>query len=439
MGRSKEELKKAACEAIDKNKEKIIAFGDSIFAEPELGYKEVKTSKKFQTLLDELGFDHQDNVALTGVISNHKGKESKLKVALMGELDAVIVPAHPCADAQTGAAHACGHHCMLAGLAGVAYALHDTDIMEELSGDIALMAVPSEEFVELEYRNKLREEGKISFLGGKQEFVKLGVMDDVDVMVMQHTQSTHDKTIKANAGSHANGFVGKLVKYTGKEAHAGGAPFDGINALNAAEIGLMAIHAQRETFRDEDHIRVHPIITKGGDLVNIVPSDVRIETYVRGARVEAILDASQKVNRSLEAGAYAVGAQCEITELPGYLPVVCHEPLAELMYKNLCQLIGDEKVECISGSSGGSTDAGDISHLLPTVHAYIGGAIGGAHCPDFAIEDKELAYITAAKALIMTAIDLLADGAETGIAVKESFKPVMTKEEYLRDWGHIEA
>ena len=169
---------------------------------------------------------------------------------------------------------------------------------------------------------------------------------------------------------------------------------------------MAAIHAQRETFRDEDHIRVHPIITKGGDLVNIVPSDVRIETYVRGARVEAILDASRKVNRALEAGAYAVGAQCEITELPGYLPVVTHQPLAELMYENLCVLVGKEHTECISASSGGSTDAGDISHLLPTVHAYIGGAKGGAHCPDYFIEDKDMAYIVSAQGPDHDAIDL---------------------------------
>ena len=199
MGRTKEELKEAACRAIDAHRDDIIAFGDSIFAEPELGYKEVKTSEKFQKLLDSLGFAHQDHVALTGVIANFKGKESKMKVALMGELDAVVVPAHPCADPSTGAAHACGHHCMMASLAGVAYALHDAGIMEDLAGDIALMAVPSEEFVELEYRNRLREEGKIAFLGGKQEFIRLGAMDDVDVMVMQHTQSTSGEQIKANA------------------------------------------------------------------------------------------------------------------------------------------------------------------------------------------------------------------------------------------------
>lgn len=438
MARTKEELKKAAIEAIDKHRDEIIAYGMDVFQEPELGYKEFKSAKKFQDFLDQIGFEHTDNVAITGVLSNQKGKDHKLKIAVMGELDAVLVPGHPFADPTTAAAHACGHCCMQAALTGVAWAIKEANLMEDLDGDIEIMAVPAEEFVELEYRNQLREEGKISFLGGKQEFIKLGVMDDVDIMVMQHTLSTSEKDIKANAGGSANGFVGKLVRYTGKEAHAGGAPFDGINALNAADIGLMAIHAQRETFKDEDHIRVHPIITKGGDLVNIVPADVRIETYVRGANVEAILDASKKVNRAFEAGAYAVGAQVDITELPGYLPVVVDDELAQVMYENLCDLIGEEHVQKYSPGSGGSTDAGDISHFMPTVHAYIGGAKGGAHCPDFEIEDQEMAFVTSAKALICTVIDLLADGAEKGLEIKKNFKPRMTKEEYQKEWGHLE-
>jgi len=107
------------------------------------------------------------------------------------------------------------------------------------------------------------------------------------------------------------------------------------------------------------------------------------------------------------------------------------------MCNNLGEIIGHDRVEQVAGSSGGSTDAGDISHLMPTVHAYIGGAKGGAHCPDYEIEDKEMAYITSAKALIMTAIDLLAEGAETGLEIKAGFKPALTKEAYLRDWGHL--
>lgn len=436
--RSKEELKQAACEAIDRNRDKIFTFADSIFNEPELGFKEVKTAAKFCSLLDELGFSYRDNVAVTGVIADQKGRESKMKVALMGEMDAILVPDHPCHDPETGAAHACGHHCMMAALAGVAYAIHDAGLMADLSGDISLMAVPGEEFVELEFRNQLREEGKITFLSGKQEFIRLGVMDDVDAMIMQHIYSAGDQPVYAMAGNYTIGFVGKLVRYIGKASHAGVAPYDGINALNAAEIGLAAIHAQRETFRDEDHIRVHPIITKGGDLVNTVPADVRLETYVRGSSMKAIVDANAKVNRALEAGAYAVGASCRITELPGYLPVHHHAPLDEVVYENLCNLFGEEHTECISLWDGGSTDAGNISQLLPTVHAYIAASKGGMHGKDYEIIDKETAYLTTAKALITSAIDLLADEAERGLAMKESFRAPMTKEEYLKNWGHLD-
>ncbi len=435
MARSKEELKRDACQAIDKNREAIFSFADSIFQEPELGYREVKTADKFTHVLKTLGYSYRDHLAITGVVSRQKGRNSMMNVALMGEMDAILVPGHPQCNPDTGAAHACGHHCMMAGLAGAAYAIRDACLMEELDGDISLMAVPGEEFVELEYRNRLREEGKISFLSGKQEFIALGLMDDVDALIMQHIYSAGDSPVHAMAGNHTGGFVGKLIQYTGKAAHAGTEPFNGINALNAAEIGLAAIHAQRETFRDEDHIRVHPIITKGGDLVNVVPADVRLETYVRGETMDAILKASEKVNRALKAGAYAVGASCRITELPGYLPVRHHLPLDQVVYENLCSLFGRDHAECISSWDGGYTDAGNISHLLPVVHAYIAASKGGMHCEDYEIIDKETAYLTTAKLMIMSAIDLLADGAQKGLDVTRGFTPAMTKEDYLSQWG----
>lgn len=437
---TKQELKKIACEAIDKNRDKIIALGNSIFAEPELGYKEVKTAAKIKAIFDELGYEYTDKVAITGIVAPRKGKESKMKVAVMGEMDAVVAPGHRCANKETGAAHSCGHNAMCASLVGVAYALAGTGVMDHLSGDIVLMAVPAEEYVEIEYRNGLKEAGKIHFLGGKQEFIKLGVMDDIDAMIMQHTTTpaagSNECAIVANG---SNGFVGKLIRYVGKEAHAGGAPHLGINALNAANIGLMAVGAQRETFKDEDHIRVHPIMTKGGDLVNVVPADVRLETYVRGANVEAIMDASAKVSRAFKAGGDAVGAKTIITDLPGYLPQITDPVLIDLMYNNIASIVGEDKVLKTRGSGGGSTDAGDVGHLMPTIHSYFVGASGIGHSESYEIADDEIAYILPAKALAMTAIDLLADGAEVGLEMKKNFKPAMTKQSYLRDWGHLDV
>ena len=433
----KQELKALACQIIDEHHDQIMALGDSIFAEPETGWKEFKTAEKIKKVFTELGFPTKDKQCITGVIAQVKGKENKLKVAVMGELDALGLPESPYADPQTGAAHMCGHHCMIAALSGVAYALHDGRIAGALSGDVALMAVPAEEFIEIGYRNQLRREGKIKMFGGKQEFIYRGLLDDIDMMVMQHTTPTEgeqETPVKANVGGISNGFVSKEVCYIGKASHAGGAPEKGINALNAAKIGLVAIDAQRETFRDEDHIRVHPIITKGGDTVNIVPADVRLETYVRGASIDAILDASAKVNRALKAGGYAVGAETKIDEIPGYLPMDPCPAMQDLMYANLTALLGKDHVARHIPFNGGSTDAADVAALMPVVHAYVGGAAGRAHTKDYHIVDKELAYITAAKALIMTVIDLLADGAIKGLAIKYGFKPAMTKQEYIDKW-----
>jgi amidohydrolase len=436
--KTKDQLKESAWKAIDDNKDKIIAFGDSIYKEPELGYKEFKTAEKIKTLFDELKYEYKDKIARTGVITNLKGKQSKYKVAVMAELDAVVVPGHEDACSTTGAAHACGHHCMMASLAGVAYALKDTGIMNELDGDISLMAVPAEEAVELEFRNALRQKGEISFLGGKQEFIKLGALDDVDFMIMQHIKKKTDDSL-VDISSACNGFVSKLVQYIGKESHAGGAPHEGINALNAAILGLIAIHAQRETFKSEDNIRVHPIITKGGTLVNVVPDDVRIETYVRGANATAILDASGKVDRALKSGGDAIGAKTKIIDIPGYMPFNFSNELIDVAYDNAVKLCGVKYVnKWGAGFGGGSTDAGDVSQIIPTVHIYMSGASGNLHTEEFCVGDKEHAYLTAAKALVAIAIDLLYDNCSIGENVKKNFKQQLTKEQYLKDWGKIE-
>ena len=429
-----QELKKRACEAIDKNRDKIIAIGDSIFAEPELGYKEFKTAEKVKKAFDEMGFKYQDGVAVTGVIAPVKGKQSLAKISIMGELDAVVAPEHRCADPETGGAHSCGHNAMIASLVGVGYALAGTGIMEELDGDISLMAVPAEEYVEIEYRNQLREEGKISLLGGKQEFVKLGVMDDIDIMIMQHTGVRKEGDPKAVVGGGSNGFTGKLIKYIGKAAHSGGAPHLGINALNAANLGLQAIAMQRETFQDKDHVRVHPIITKGGDLVNVVPDDVRIETYVRAANFDAIMDACMKVDRALKAGADAVGAEVVIQDLPGYMPTVLNYELMDVIHENMKEVLGEEHVQYEKTAGTGSTDQGDISQMMPSSHPTFNGAKGVGHSKDYEIDDKEVAYIAPAKILVMTAIDLLYGGAEKALEIKKNFKPELTKEEYLKKW-----
>lgn len=430
---TKEQLKAQVTANIDANKDRIIAIGEQIFSNPELGFKEVKTSQLVKDTLDELKIPHQDGLAITGVKGNLKGRKSDVRVMVMGELDAVVCPLHPYADLKTGAAHSCGHNSQIATMLGSAFGL--APVADLLDGDVAFVAVPAEEYVELEFRQRLKDEGKIFFFGGKQEFIRLGVLDDIDMGMMIHSHANQtDRKFLIDCDS--SGFIGKLIRFTGKEAHAGARPFDGINALNAAALSLLAVNSQRETFREKDRIRIHPIITKGGDLVNIVPADVRMETYVRGTNLEGILDASDKVNRSLKGCAYAIGAEVDIEELPGYLPLIQDPSISKLFADNSIGLLG-ENANIYGEEVMGSTDAGDISSVMPFVHMSTGGYTGDAHSKDFAITDKEMAYVLPAKAMAMTVIDLLWNDAEEAKRIKATTTPKMSKESYLDFWNRF--
>jgi amidohydrolase len=435
---NKEHLKKRVSDAIDRRAKEIIALGDHIFSHPELGYKEKLAAEQVEEKFRELNLDYRKGLAITGLKARIPGKQHHLSVAVLGELDAVVCHDHPHADPVTGAAHSCGHNAQTAMMVGVAMGLVDSGVMQELDGDVVVMAVPAEEYVELDYRQKLRQEGKIKFLGGKQELIYLGEFDDVDMAMMCHSESdTPGKIVRVpGPGVGSNGFIGKTIRYIGKEAHAGGAPHQGINALNAAMLGFMGVHANRETFKDEDAIRVHPIITKGGDLVNIVPADVRIETYVRGRSIEAVMAAGEKVNRALQAGAMAVGAEVQIDEIPGYLPLFNDQNMAAMFRENAVRLLGESGVERAAIMSG-STDMGDITHIMPGIHPTIGGVAGRAHARDYKMVDPEMAYVVPAKIMAMTVIDLLHDGAKEGLRIKREFQPRMTKEEYLDMWGRL--
>src|SRR5262249_21368576 len=155
---------------------------------------------------------------------------------------------------------------------------------------------PAEEYGDVEWRVRQARAGKLEFLGGKPELLRLGHFDDVDLAMMIHTTSRPEDG-KAGVPASNHGWVVKTGRYGGRAAYAGGAPHMGVNALYAAHVALAAINALRETFRDEDTIRVHPIITHGGSQVNVIPGEVRLETYVRGRSVKAILDANVKVDR----------------------------------------------------------------------------------------------------------------------------------------------
>ncbi len=426
---TKQELKQRINEAIDRRKDQIEGIGDRIMANPELGFKEFETAKLVAETMAEFGFETETGLARTGVKTVLKGKRPGPTVALIGELDSLGVSGHPMVNPETGAAHACGHNAQIAGLMGAMMAIADTRAAEFLAGNIVFFAVPAEEYVEVEFRRDLVKAGELSLLGGKCELIKQGCFDDIDVAMMIHTHSDESMK-KTGVSTSSNGFVSKLIRFIGKAAHSGGSPHLGINALNAAQIAINAMHAQRETFRDSDSIRVHPIITKGGDIVNVVPAEVTMETYVRGRTTEAILDANAKVDRALRAGALAVGARVEIETLPGYMPLSNDATMVDMFEETSAELFGEGELSR-AGHRTGSTDMGDVSHLMPAIHPMMAGASGPGHSRDWHISDKEMGYLAPARSLATMAVDLLYDDAAGAKAVIENHKPLMSKTEYL--------
>ncbi len=431
---TREELKKRACAAIDRYRDELIGVSRQILNNPEPGFSEHKTSQLVADKFDEMGIDYRRGLAMTGVKGHvSAGGGSGPRVAVIGELDSLIVNEHPHADGETGAAHACGHHCQIGMMLGAIRGLTQPDVLAELSGELVPFAVPAEEFIEVARRLQLREEGKLEFMGGKQELIRLGEFDDVDMAMMCHTASDMGEH-KFAVGGTSNGHVVKYVQFLGRGSHAGSAPHMGINALNAASFALQAIHNNREVFRGEDTVRVHGIMTKGGEAVNAVPADVRLEWRVRSATPKAVVKNSAIVDRCFKAGALAVGAQVKITNIPGYLPMKHDTHLQELFRQNAASLLGESRTLVIPGrrNRGGSTDMGDLSHLIPVCHPYAAGAVGSGHSKEYLVTDYETAVISPAKIMAMVVIDLMAEDAKRAREVISSHRPAMKKDAYLR-------
>ena len=425
---TKPQLKALAAQAIEAKTKEITALNAAITAAPELGYAEHKTSATIKTQLETAGVTDIRPTALTGQKGWIRGKSRSASVMIMGELDAVISPNHPHADPVTGAAHSCGHAAQLAVLAACAHGI--AAVAQYLDGDVCFAAAPAEEFIQLEKRQALRKAGKIAWLGGKQQMIAEGAFDDIDLAMMIHaeTNAPYPRTI---IDGQSLGIIGKEIRFIGREAHAA-TPWLGVNALNAAALALTAINALRETFRAEDRVRVHAIITKGGDLVNTVPADVRMECHVRAANPDTMMAVNRQVNRAINGCAHALGVTAEITDIPGYYPLMQNKTMNSLYAANVA---GEITVED-NIPFGGSTDMGDVSWLLPSIHPSLSGFTGALHSADFAVADEYLACILPAKLLTATVIDLLADGASEAVSIRQQH-PRKTKEEYAKLWADM--
>lgn len=372
-------LKALVVADVDSRRADLIRISDTIHATPELGFEEHQAAALLTSTLEEAGFSVERGVAGmdTAFIATFQGQEPGPLVALLAEYDALA-----------GLGHACGHNIIAAAALGAGLAMRV--VLGELPGTIQVIGTPA-------------EEGG----GGKAIMVDAGVFDNVAAAMMIHPGGRN------LLGRKALTAYGVSVEFFGKPAHAAAKPDEGVNALDAILLTFTGINALRQHLRDD--ARVHGIITHGGDAPNIIPDYTRADLIVRAADTPYATEVLDKVRACAEGAALATGARLEFKlSGPRYDGRLPNPKLVELFKANLESLGLD--VEIATGQERiGSSDIGNVSQVVPTIHPYI--AIAPEEIGGHTVEFREAAaspaghegLIHAAKALAMTAVDLLAE------------------------------
>lgn len=414
---------------VEKHKERIYRAVDYIWKHPEIGYKEWKTSAYLEKEFSDLGYTVRRAENIPGFIAEWDSGISGPKIGVMGELDALMCATHPEADPDTKAVHACGHLIQTAAMLGVAAAFKENGAAEGLCGSVRFLAVPAEETIDLAFRQELAEQGIISYMAGKIEFLYRGFFDGVDMAMMFHADTREDVLFKFIDG--CDGCITKHFEYKGTAAHAGGAPHKGVNALYAASLGLQACNSLRETFQEKDYVRWHPIITQAGVAANAIPAVASMDSYVRAATLEVMAATNRKINRAIAASAAALGANVTVIDKPGNLPFHSDILLTGQIEKIITDIFGEGKI-AYAGWDTQSSDVGDISSLIPVVQHLCMGAVGTQHGEDYYIRDKEKAVLNPAKVMTCLIYELLREEGALGKKVIEAYQPLYkNKEEYF--------
>jgi len=395
-------LKERACLEIDRRSQKLFEVSDRMYAEPEIGLQEFKSSAMLVELLKNEGFSVDTGLAgmPTSFRAVKKGKPGGPTVAILAEYDALP---------EIG--HGCGHN--IIGTAAVGAGLALSELMSEMEGTLIVCGAPA-------------EEGAVDGAGGKVRLVKDGAFKDVDAAIMFHP-SQKDMVLATS-----NARVAMEISFRGKTAHAAGAPHEGINALDAAIQTFNNWNALRQQLKED--VRIHGIITKGGASPNIIPDYTEIRMYCRAKDMDYLKEVEEKVRKCAEGAALATGCKVSFRyTAETYSNMVTNVTLAEAFAKNLTAL--GRKVETPEGKAGGgSTDMANVSHEVPAVHAYVAICKPGeaaSHSREFAkatlTEMGRKGLLDGAKALAMTAIDIFTDP-ELLKAAKAEFAETFGKE-----------
>jgi len=372
------ELKSSAEKNIEELRDRMVGLSSELHENPELSYEEFHAQELLITELEEEGFNVETGLAgiETSFRASYSAKNPEATICFMVEYDAL-----------EDLGHACGHN--LSGAASVGAAVAVKKVIEEygLAGKIVALGTPGEELH-----------------SGKVPMVEAGLFDEMDVAMMVHM---FDRTVLDPKFIAMKGIE---FKFHGKPSHAAGAPEEGINALNGVIQTFENINALRQHVKDG--VRIHGIITDGGSAINIVPESAAAKFFVRADSSEYLEEVAGKVEKCAEGAAVATGAEVEIETFEANDDLENNPVLTAIFDENVRRY--SEDVIGRTEGSVGSTDAGNVSKVVPTIHPMVSIAPEGTslHSEEFArASGSEAGYegmVVAAKALALTALDLLA-------------------------------
>lgn len=366
----------------------------TIHENPEIMFQEHRAAALLTEELEEHGFQVERGVAglETSFVATYGSGEPT--VAFIAEYDALP---------KLG--HACGHNLIATWAIGAGIALREA--LPDVRGTIKVIGTPA-------------EEGG----GGKVTMAGAGVFRGVDAAMMIHGASN----MYLDRGSLA--VTPFKIEFFGRSAHAAASPEKGINALDAVLQVFFSINALRQALRA--HTRIHGVITHGGEASNVIPDYTAAEMLVRARDMDYLAELNRRFRAIVEAAALATGTRVEITEGLTYKPRVCNTALVETYRDNLLDL--GLTYEVPPADQGvGSSDIGDVSQLVPTIHPYMKICERGVagHTPEFAAAaagpraDELIA--TGSTVLAWTAADILLD-ARVRDRLREAFRTQMGRE-----------
>ena len=373
--------KAGAQEHINAMRNNLIDLSHRIHANPELGFEEVRASAWLAESLSDSGFTVETGICDLPTAFVARAGSGPLHIAICAEYDSL-----------PGIGHACGHNIIAAIAVGAGVAA--ARVADDVGLTVSVIGTPAEE---------------IGNNGGKILLLERGAFEGVHAAMMVHPAPFEVVTPKIIAASMFE------VHYTGKEAHASAFPELGINAADALTIAQTAIGLLRQHIRPTD--RIHGIVTKGGDAPNIVPAHTSARYMVRTQVLEELDELRAKVHRCFEAGALATGSTLEVVGGDKPYAQMIHNSEIAAVYQRNAEFLGRSfpDLGAVLERAAGSTDMGNVSFTLPSIHPMIGidSLPAVNHQPEFTAhcvtQAADKAVIDGAMAMAWTAIDIATD------------------------------